>query len=91
MYKNWPTIFEFSARKKMILRTRQEQKFGARNPKFETNSNDQKHNVRNNPNSDFSFLKFWVSLICFGFRYSEFGFVALIVGAANFLQALRNF
>jgi hypothetical protein len=56
-------------------------KFEARNPKFETNSNDQKkpQNVPNNPVSDSSFWNFlgfliYLAAVCFGFRASNFEF-----------------
>ena len=56
-------------------------KFETQNPKLETNLNDQKkhQNVPNNLDSDSLFWNFlgfliYLAAVCFGFRYSYFGF-----------------
>jgi hypothetical protein len=54
-------------------------KFEYRNPKFETNSNDENPKTPNKPKSDSGFenlpdFRFIELLLCFGFRYSDFGF-----------------
>jgi hypothetical protein len=53
-----------------------DKKFEARNPKFETSSNDQ--NMLNSKQVSFGFGVFGFSgfeICCFGFRYSDFGFL----------------
>jgi len=55
------------------LKEKQELKY--RNPKFETNLNDQKAEIPNKLVSDFEICFLPLSVpVCFGFRYSDFGF-----------------
>ena len=68
-------------------------KFEARNPKSETNSNDQKYKIQNKFHSDSGFWNFqilgpslfWISSfgfgfkVCFEFRASDFGFSCVTV------------
>ena len=79
-----------SSKKRIELREKSE----ARNPKFQTNSNDQNHEVSNIGNSlqSFDLFRFVWARVCFGFGASNFGFVCLrfvsdfVLRISNFLQ-----
>jgi len=58
--------------RKAMTRASQNVKREIRNPKFETNANDQ--NGQNSKRARFEFR--YCSSVCFGFRYSDFGFSA---------------
>jgi len=58
-------------------------KFEARNSKSETNPNDQNKQCFKQfgfgfPVLDFLILAFILTLVCFEFRYSDFGFVSMV-------------
>jgi len=56
------------------LRKPAKEKLKSRNPKFETNLNDQKAESRNELISELRVLDFGFEFICFGFGASGFGF-----------------
>jgi hypothetical protein len=69
-------------------------KFEARNPKFETISNDQ--NMSNYKKASFGFgvlnfpnLRFICLGVCFGFRYSDFGFISLVAWRDSIFFSLQ--
>jgi hypothetical protein len=71
---------------------RESTKFEARSSK--QIQNDEKQNNYNAPNGTdrihcfgFSDFEFILAAVCFGFRYSDFGFISQHVGAVNLLKS----